>query len=143
MDRARSLLPYGLLTAYNLAGCLMEHFALFYAWTLIPSDQTAILQHVQYNSGLRAMYVYVVPKIVVTIWTMLLLPEHPRLWWSALCLGISWMSSFLVQVPLQLKVRETGDHAALERLVETTWTRTLAMIAHCGVVAWALFSEKP
>ena len=134
------MLCYGLLTAYSLAGCLMEHFTLFYAWTLVPPEHSAILRRVQYNSGMRAMYVYVVPKIAVTAWTMFLLNEHPRLWWSALCLGVSWGSSFLVQVPLQLKVQETGDRVALERLVRTTWVRTLAMVGHCCVVVWMLFS---
>lgn len=141
MDLSHSMLFYALLSAYNLAGCLMEHFALFYAWTLIPANQSSILQHVQYNSGLRAMYIYVIPKIFVTLWTGLLLRQHPRLWWSAFCLAISWLSSFLVQVPLQLKVRETGDRKALDQLLRTTWLRTLAMVGHCSIVVWVLLSS--
>lgn len=140
MEISYSLLFYALLTSYNLAGCLMEQFTLFYAWTLVPESQPAILQRVQANSGLRAMYVYVVPKVIVTVWTVTLLREHPQLWWSVLCLGVSWVSSFMVQVPLQLKVREAGDRAALERLLKTTWTRTLAMIGHCLAVGWVLFA---
>jgi hypothetical protein len=139
MEISSSMLIYALLTSYNLAGCLMEHFALFYAWTLIPANQPATLQHVQYKSGLRALYVYVIPKTILTVWTFALVGGEPRLWWSVVWLGVSWVSSFLVQVPLQLKVRETGDRAALERLLRTTWIRTIAMVGHCCVVGWVIF----
>jgi hypothetical protein len=138
MEISESMLAYALLTSYNLAGCLMEHFALFYAWTLLPPTQPTILQHVQYNSGLRAGYVYVIPKVVLTCCTFALLHQEPRLWWSVVCLGISWVSSFLVQIPLQLQVKESGDRVALRQLVRTTWVRTMAMVGHCCVVGWAL-----
>ena len=142
MEISPFMLIYAMLTSYNLAGCLMEHFALFYAWTLIPANQSSALQHVQYRSGLRALYVYVIPKTMLTICTFALVRSHPRLWWSVLCLGVSWVSSFLVQVPLQLKVRETGDRAALVRLLKTTWVRTAAMVGHCCIVGWVLSSYE-
>lgn len=139
MQISRNLLLYALLSSYCLAGCLMEHFTLFYAWTLVTND--ADLKRIQHSTGMRALYIYVVPKFIITIWTITLLREEPLLWISLFMLLASWTSSFAVQIPLQLKVRENADRVALMRLVKTTWVRTVAMVSHCAVMLCVILAK--
>ena len=57
-------------------------------------------------------------------------------------LAVSWISSFAVQIPLQLKVKESADLLALGRLYTTTSVRTLTMLGHFVVVLYILFGTK-
>ena len=147
MELTKLALLYALLSAYCLDGCLMEHFTLFYAWTLTTTSQD--LARIQTATGKRAMYIYVVPKILVTLLPAYLVfssdalfTSRGSLWMSLAFLGVSWASSFLVQVRLQLRIQESKgtDRVALERLVRTTWVRTLAMVGHCAVVGYGVYA---
>ena len=117
----------------------MEHFTLFYSWTLTSNNRD--LQLIQYRTGVRAAWIYVLPKTIVTLLTIPLLRQETLLWASLLFLAVSWLSSFVVQIPLQLKVRESADRVALGRLVRTTWVRTVAMMGHCGVVLFVVLGK--
>ncbi|KAK0614438.1 hypothetical protein B0T14DRAFT_528517, partial [Immersiella caudata] len=52
------------------------------------------------------------------------------LWLGLTALSVSWVSSFLVQIPLQLRIQKTADLAAVRRLEKTTLVRTLAIVVH-------------
>lgn len=144
-----------MFSSYSLAGCLMEHFAVFYAWTLTSTPLD--LRTIQYHSGMRVFYVYVIPKSLTTVltayfaftWghvdlTLLLRPwlwmqlgaqlMESWAWWCLACLSVSWISSVRVQIPLQLEVRANADRRALRRLLRTNWIRVLAMVAHVSIV---------
>ncbi|KAK0361293.1 hypothetical protein LTR91_022550 [Friedmanniomyces endolithicus] len=109
------------LSAYSLAGCLMEHFVVFHSWQLTTSHDE--LQRLQTPTGMRTLYIYVVPKIITTLlacylaWTT----NQTGLKWCVACLTVSWVSSFTVQIPLQLQIQQTGDRKALVTLVWTDW----------------------
>ena len=96
----------------------------------------------QYITGMRTLYIYVVPKLVLTILSIALLRQEPLLWVGLAFLAMSWISSFAVQIPFQLKVRERADRVALARLLRTTWVRTLAMVGHRAVVCFATMRES-
>src|SRR3569833_2098336 len=68
------LLVYGMLSAYCLAGCLMEHFAVFSGWTAVGSEEFRAVQTTQgHGSGI----VYVIPKLVLTALLIALLVVAP------------------------------------------------------------------
>ena len=134
-------LLYALLTSYCLAGCLMEHLALFHAWTFATNARDLV--RMQVSSGTRAGVIYVVPKTILTILAVTLAmrgPHMPGIWWSVAFLAVSWISSFAIQVRMQLRIKASQgrDRAALERLVGTTWVRTVAMVGHCCAVVYGL-----
>lgn len=140
MEITKALLILGLFSAYCLAGCLMEHFTIFHSWTLITRDFD--LLNVQWQVGMRTFYVYIIPKVIITLMPIPLVREQPLLWWALANMAISWISSFLVQIPLQLKVRENkekADRVALQKLVRSTWVRTITMVGHCAVVFYVIW----
>lgn len=129
------LVTYGMLSTYCLAGCLMEHFAVFSGWTAVGPDQ---LPTVQATQGAGSGIVYVVPKTLLTGFVVTLLITAPSglvTWpvWAGLgALAVSWLSSALIQVPTQLRLRRTADRAAAIHLQRTDWIRVVTMVAHCG-----------
>jgi hypothetical protein len=143
-------IPYAMLTSYCLSGSLMEHFALFPGWlalslshpttstpsTSVPKNAPVITVHIAQSPGLA--YIYALPKVALTCAIIAQLFHSPGSrtnWWSFLMLSVSWASSVLVQIPLQQRIRKTGDAEAVKRLVLTDWMRVLTMAGHfVGVV---------
>jgi uncharacterized membrane protein YGL010W len=136
---------YTMLSSYCLAGCLMEHFAVFPGWLLVSA---ADLPVVQVRQGHGSLAIYVIPKIVLTFFIIYLWAftteavtapvSTASLRFSLAMLVISWISSFAVQIPLQLRIREGRDKSLVRRLIRTDWVRVLTMAAHCLAVVWAV-----
>jgi len=138
-NRDAAFILLGLCSAYSLAGCLMQHFVVFYAWQLIGRLNTTTntdLQAIQHATGTRTLLLYVLPQTFTSVVTAYLTYTTGEWWlkWCCAFLTVSWVSSFTVQIPLQLQVQQRGDRAALRRLVLTNWVRVAAMIAHCAMV---------
>jgi hypothetical protein len=130
------LIVYWMLSAYCLAGCLMEHFAVFSGWKAVGAGQ---FQAVQTAQGHGSGVVYVIPKTLLTVMVITLLAGTPPipawpLWGSIAALATSWVSFFVIQLPIQLLIRRTADQNAISRLHRTDWIRVLAMIVHFGFV---------
>ncbi|WP_410667928.1 hypothetical protein [Amycolatopsis sp. cmx-4-68] len=127
------LLVYGMLSAYCLAGCLMEHFAVFSGWAAVAPAQ---FRSVQTTQGHGSGIVYVVPKVALTALVVVMLVGAPDrilawpLWAGAAALTASWLSFAVIQLPIQLRIRQTAERTAIERLVRTDWIRVAAMVAH-------------
>jgi hypothetical protein len=146
-----SIASYALLSSYCLCGGVMEHAAVFRGWLQVHEPRQ--LKALQSVSGHGALYTYVVPKAGLTIFNAYLAARPPTaasgsshlrfgLWLGMTMLATSWVSSFLVQVPLQLRIQETGDVAMVRRLEKTTWTRTWAIVLHACSVLWILIGTE-
>ena len=119
----------------------MEHFAVFPGWLLVSA---ADLPAVQTRQGYGAGLVYVVPKAVLTffliyMWALaaeagIVTVSIASLRFSLAMMAISWLSSFVVQIPLQLRIRQDRDKRLVRRLIGTDWVRVLSMAAHFGAV---------
>ncbi|QKV81624.1 hypothetical protein HUT10_37570 [Amycolatopsis sp. Hca4] len=128
-----------MLSAYCLAGCLMEHFAVFAGWPAIGRGE---FRAVQTSQGHGSGIVYVVPKTLLTALVVVALvtgtiPAWP-LWGGLVALGASWLSFAVIQLPIQLHIRETAERPAIVRLVRTDWIRVLAMVAHFAFAVVAI-----
>jgi hypothetical protein len=123
----------------------MEHFAVFPGWLLVSPADIAV---VQIRQGYDSLMIYVVPKSVLTIfliytWASTTEPTTApipilSLYFSLAMMAISWISSFVVQIPLQLRIREEKDKGLVRTLIRTDWVRVLSMAAHFGVVIWTV-----
>ena len=131
------LFVYGLLSSYCLAGCLSEHFAIMPGWRDVGAGEFHEV-HVAQGTGL--VFVYVIAKIALTVLIGALLFIAPStiprelLGVSAGLLAVSWVSSFVLQIPIQSRIRDHKTPALIERLYRTDWIRVAAMAGHNGVV---------
>jgi len=125
----------------------MEHAAVFRGW--LQAHEPRQLKALQTANGHGALYVYVIPKTALTIFNAYLAVRPPAavsgnsnlrfgLWFGLAMLSVSWVSSALVQVPLQLRIQKTGDPAMVRKLNRTTGLRTLAIVFHGCSVLWIL-----
>jgi hypothetical protein len=135
------LLLYGMVSAYCLAGCLMEHFAVFSGWPAVGAKE---FRSVQTTQGHGSGIVYVVPKTLLTALVVVMLAAAPDavpdwpLWAGLAALTTSWVSFALIQLPIQLHIRKTADRAAIARLVRTDGIRVVAMVAHFAFAVTAI-----
>jgi hypothetical protein len=123
----------------------MEHFAVFPGWLLVSPVGIAVAQMRQ---GYGSLMIYVVPKTVLTIFLIYIWASTTEpttapvptlsLYFSLVMVVISWISSFVVQIPLQLRIREEKDKGLVQALIRTDWVRVISMAAHFGVVIWTV-----
>jgi hypothetical protein len=123
----------------------MEHFAVFPGWLLISPADIAV---VQARQGYGILMIYVVPKSVLTIFLIYIWASTTEpattpvptlsLYFSLTMMAISWISSFVVHIPLQLRIREEKDKGLVRTLIKTDWIRVLSMAAHFGAVIWTV-----
>jgi hypothetical protein len=57
-------------------------------------------------------------------------------WVAAGLVGVIWLSTALLQVPLHDRLADGFDAAVVARLVATNWIRTIAWTARSGIVLW-------
>ena len=56
---------------------------------------------------------------------------------SGFLVGIIWLSTFLLQVPIHNRLQSGKDDASIRRLIETNWIRTIAWSIKAIVVTTA------
>jgi hypothetical protein len=54
-------------------------------------------------------------------------------------LGIIWLSTFVYQVPLHVKLMETASQETINRLVKTNWIRTISWTLRSGLLIFILW----
>jgi hypothetical protein len=78
-------------------------------------------------------------ELVTAFWLVF---ERPAAWpawalWIGLALvGVVWLSTAFVQVPLHGRLGEGFDAGAHTRLVATNWIRTAAWTGRAGLAVW-------
>ena len=95
---------YGILSAYCLAGSLMEHFAVISGWSAVDAASFPAVHKAQGNG---VAVVYVIPKITLTIFVLVFVALRPAqvsmslLVASLAALAISWAATGAHQLPIQ------------------------------------------
>ena len=83
------------------------------------------------NEHVRRTGFVVNPAMLLELVTTLMLPFIDGVpawlaWTGVVLLGVNWASTFLLQVPLHLRLCREFDPEAVDRLVRTNWIRTAA-----------------
>jgi len=87
-------------------------------------------------AGTRTRIVFVLPLLIMTLFTVLMLWHRPvavprRLVWIALtCTIIPWLSSAFIQIPIQVALSTGKDEDLLEKLIITDWIRVYHRLCH-------------
>jgi hypothetical protein len=142
MNKAAFTLLYFILCFYCLGASLMEHFAVDRAWIYAGPTEFPVLHH---ESAQGVLAAYVIPLIVLTLFTVLMLwyrlPVISKKWvWvGLLCHGVTWISTALIQIPMQLQLDKAKDAALLEHLIATDWLRIIAQVLFSGVVSMMIY----
>src|SRR5258706_13738713 len=96
MSTASWVICYGILSAYCLAGSLMEHFAVISGWSAVDAASFPAVHKAQGNG---VAVVYVIPKITLTIFVLVFVALRSAqvsmslLVASLAALGVSWAAT--------------------------------------------------
>lgn len=141
--------PYGRFIFAANAGSTLALFGLIWFVQLVhyplfariaPADFTAF----EAEHATRTGWIAAPLMILELITSFLLLDRHlsvrsltPAMAYAGAALTIAtWLSTFLVQVPLHNGLHRAHDPKAIRRLVSTNWLRTAAWTARAALVLY-------
>ena len=93
----------------------------------------------------RTAYVVALPMLVEALTAFLLLvkrPTSPVLWVGLFLVGLIWLSTNFLQIPMHAKLESGFDPTAHQRLVRTNWLRTTAWSARSALMLWAVANKR-
>ena len=129
MVRTIIFFPFILLSIFCYGAGMMDYFAIYEPWKLIPEDIFAAFHQYQ---GARVIKFFVIPSAVMTLLNIAaaLFPvnyvERKWLWLSLLAYSFDWIFSFTMQIPIQIVLETKKDMALIEELLRTNWSRFAA-----------------
>lgn len=122
------------------------HYPLF---SLVDAQSFPAFEAAYTRSTLFVIVPLMLGELTTGIWLAVGLPPNSlRLlaWMGLGLLGLIWISTFLIQVPLHQQLAVGFDTQAHARLVQTNWIRTLAWSGRgalaIALVWWGLLSAN-
>lgn len=136
-----------LLTIYCYGAGMMDYFAIYEPWKLIPDDIFANFHQYQ---GKRVINIFVIPSAVMTLFNILTVIFPPAyvqkkwLWFSLIAYAFDWIFSFTMQIPIQLELETRKDLSLITELLYTNWFRyaadTIQFLIVC-IIIWQLLQR--
>jgi uncharacterized membrane protein YGL010W len=131
------------LVFYGMGASFVESFVNYPTWRLIGANEFRA-----YHQAVSPLVIgfMVIPMLITTILTILLLWFRPALiprWavWLAVVLQlIIWVSTFAIQIPIQVRLSRDGLSLPLiERLIFTNWwLRKVPQIINASIFLWLM-----
>src|ERR1700759_3570486 len=90
------------LAIYTVGASMLDSFAMYHSWRFVGAANFTLMHK---EAGSRIVQVLVLPSAIMTIFLVLMLWHRPLVVsrgviWAALgCATITWLSSFLIQIP--------------------------------------------
>ncbi len=135
-----ALLSVHLLATVYMTGLIwfvqLVHYPLFAA---VGDDNFVAYQRRHMARSTWAVGPAMLIEVLTAIWLFLDPVAHrtpPAL--GVGLVGVAWISTWCLQVPLHRKLLHGFDHAAAVKLVRTNWVRTFAWSARSFIAVWML-----
>jgi hypothetical protein len=136
--RTGILFCFILLTIFCYGAGMMDYFAVYETWKLVPPD---VFPQLHQQQGFRIMNIFVIPSAVMTLFNIasIILPasyaNKKLLWISLIAYAFDWIFSFTMQIPIQLQLSEAWSLELINELLRTNWYRfaadTIQFLAVC------------
>ena len=133
------------LAFYCLGAAFLESFANYPVWHIIGKTDQWVPYHVAL--GARVIMVLALPTLALSLISNVLLlffrpPAIARwlVWSTLLLLLVGVLSSFFIQIPMQMQLDKGYDEVLVNRLIISSfWLRELMGIIRCGLVAYMVY----
>jgi len=125
------------LSFYCFGAGMMDSFVVYHGWRFVGVAEFPLVHE---ETGKRIVQVLVFEVLIMTVITILMFWHRPsgisKKWLIAAlaCELVSWVSSVLIQIPIQFSLK-SKDEAALQRLVTTDWIRIIAWVVYIIIVS--------
>lgn len=117
---------------------MMDSFVVYHSWKFVGAAE---FTRVHQESSVRIVQVFVSATLMMTVTTIVMFWKRPSyipgkwVWIAFVSEIISWVSSALIQIPIQGQLSQGRDEAALSRLIATDWVRIAAWVFYIVVVS--------
>lgn len=130
------------LMFYTLGAGVIDNYVIYPTFAAVGENEFVAFRQV---FSPRIVALLVVPLILRFVFSVLLLwlrPAAIRLWqvWLFLfCQIVTWISTFAVQLPIQIELDKGKNPALIEKLTDTIWLRTTMNVACAAIMIWMMF----
>jgi hypothetical protein len=121
---------------YVFGASMMDSFAMYHTWRFVGEKEFSEM-HIE--SGSRIIPFFVIPTLVMTVFLVLQFWHRPKavsrklVWAALICTIIPWLSSALIQIPMQIELDKGKDMELLKELIVSDWIRVIPSFALVGV----------
>jgi hypothetical protein len=121
---------------------MMDSFVVYHTWKFIGAAEFAVAHQ---QSGGRIVSIFVLPTAVATLllilmfWHRHVAITRTQLWICLTCMLIPWVSSALIQIPMQMELSKGRNEVLLHQLITTDWIRVIPSWFMVIVVAKMMF----
>jgi hypothetical protein len=130
------------LTFYTFGASVIDNYVIYRTFPVVGENEFVAFRAV---FSPRIVALLVVPLILRSIFSVLLLWFRPmviRLRHVLLFLffqAVGWISTFLVQLPIQFELDKGKNPELIQKLIDTIWLRTTMNIACAAIMLWMMF----
>lgn len=130
------------LSFYCFGAGFMDSFVIYDGWRFVGEQEFSAF-HIA--MGKRIIPFFVLPLAVLTILTVMMYwfrpSAIPKSWVTMALVAqmVGWISSFAIQIPIQLELDKGKDDALLEKLIVSDWLRVIAWVLYTIVVISMLY----
>jgi hypothetical protein len=131
---------------YGFGAGMMDSFVIYHSWQFVGDSEFSIF-HIE--AGKRIVFFFVFPLLLMTVLTILLFWHRPLaitrklVWISLLFISIPWISSVLIQIPMQMALDKGKDEELLQQLIVTDWIRVIPSFLQISTVFIMLYRCLP
>lgn len=130
------------LTFYALGAGLVDNHVIYQTFPAVGEAE-----FVAFRAAFtpRIVAFLVVPLVLRFIFSVLLIwfrPAAIRLWHVGLFIFfqiVAWVSTFTVQLPIQLELDKGKNAELIEKLLDSVWLRTSMNVACAALMLWLMF----
>lgn len=126
------------MLSFYCFGCgILDSFAIYHSWQFVGEEEFATVHQA---TGQRIVLFFVLPTLILTIITIMMFWYRPAVIPKSLlglalaCQLASWISSALIQIPIQLQLDNGKDIQLLNKLIATNWIRIIAWFIYIALV---------
>ena len=130
------------LMFYTLGAGVVDNYVIYPTFAAVGENEFVAFSQV---FSPRIVALLVVPLILRSVFSVLLLWLRPaairpwHVWLFLFCQTITWVSTFAVQLPIQIELDKGKNPELIEKLVDTIWLRTTMNVACAAIMIWMMF----
>jgi hypothetical protein len=130
------------LTFYTVGAGIIDNYVIYQTLPVVGENEFAAFRAVFTP---RIVALLVVPLVLRSVFSVLLLwfrPAAIRAWHVWLFLffqTVAWISTFAVQIPIQLELDKGKNPELIQKLTDTIWLRTSMTVAGAAIMLWMMF----
>ena len=130
------------LMFYTLGAGVIDNYVIYPTFAEVGENEFVAFRQV---FSPRIIALLVVPLILRFVFSVLLLwlrPKAIRLWHVLLflfCQIVTWISTFLVQLPIQFELDKGKNPELIQKLTDTIWLRMTMNVACAAIMIWMMF----